>query len=174
MRTGLEARQRGDVNDEGVVCCAQPGDEPVGKIHDRVHIHLNHVHLPAVLELGEGTALTEAGIVDQALDAPAFVFDALKHLVYALRAGEIGRLGVHGDAVRAAHIVRDVLQAIRASGDEDQVFALLRELPCKRLANADAGARNQYILHGCPCPLLEKLPEPGRSPSAHTPPRCGD
>ena len=86
---------------------------------------------------------TIAGVVDQHVDGQAASLDFLNQHARRLAVGEIGADDFHTDSVGANQFPGQRLQALDATGGQQQVMAARRQFACKGGADACRSTRNQ-------------------------------
>ena len=96
----------------------------------------------------EPAAQPEAGVVDQDVDRPARVGQAVGDALHRRPVGEVGREGLDLAAVGGAQLVGHGVEALLVAGHEHEVVAVGGEAAGEREADAGRGAGDEGGGHG--------------------------
>lgn len=135
---------------------AQGADEGAADVDHGAHVDGEFLAQPRGVLLVERAEGAEARVVDQARDR-----DAASRELFEERVGDPVRAEVHRDGrdldpVRRRELRGQLLQAVGAAGDQDEVGSAGGEPACELLAEPGAGARDQCGL----APVVDRVHEP--------------
>ena len=145
----LHAGGRGDGDDAAASPLDHRGDEHPGEDHDGLAVDPDHLGLALDGKVGEAAAEAEAGVVDEQVDLDTELVDL------ALQLPRVDSQVVDDHVGGDRQGVRERLEAVGATGDQDELVAPLGELPGELLADPRRGARDECCLgHGLTLPGL--------------------
>src|SRR5262249_24063429 len=122
----LEGGARGEEDHAAAAARGEPPRELVGEDERRARVHVEPRELVLERRIEEAAEAVAAGVRDD--EAQVAAADRLAEALAQVRRAEVERRDVDGDAVRRAHLARDLVEAVAPARDEHEVEPPRREL----------------------------------------------
>src|SRR5436190_12704410 len=142
VREGLEARDRGDVEDGPRPALEHAGHEGAGEVVDGLDVDAHLLLLALEVELLKAAVGAEARVVAQTDDLALAVLQRADQAGAGIPVAHRRVVEVDGDAVTGAQRARQLLEPLAPARHQHEVVAALRELARQLGADARRRARD--------------------------------